>query len=342
MQLTQSFKIAKQALATQQALLGIILLLASAILPLLDDGFYLSMGITLASYIGLTTAWSMFSGPTRLVSLATAAFFGSGAFTMAVLGESLHWSLILVIAAIIGASMAAIVGMITLRLSGVYFVIFTFGLAELVRQLVTWYEVNVNFDVGRYIFIDITQAEIYWLLLGMILLIFITGTLINRSRLGFALQIIGNDETVAAHSGINIALSKVLLFAISAAFIAVIGAIMAPRWTYIEPAIAYNPMISFTVVIMALLGGVHRLWGPILGAVPLTLLFEALMANFPNHFSLLLGSIFLIIVYFVPHGVVGLIEKHKPKLTAIFSQRRAQTQAQTQAPIDSHNPKEAN
>ncbi len=62
-----------------------------------------------------------------------------------------------------------------------------------------------------------------------------------------------------------------------------IGAIMAPRWTYIDPAIAFNPMISFQVLIMALLGGAHRLCGPVLGVVPLALLFELLSAHFPNH-----------------------------------------------------------
>ena len=107
----------------------------------------------------------MFSGPTRYVSLATAAFFGVGAYTVAVLGEVLAWPLVLGIAAAIGGSMAAIVGLSTLRLSGVHFVIFTFGLAELVRQLVVWYEVNKTRVLGRYVFVDITQNDIYWQLL---------------------------------------------------------------------------------------------------------------------------------------------------------------------------------
>ena len=66
---------------------------------------------------------------------------------------------------------------------------------------------------------------------------------------------------MARHCGIDTTLAKVALFAISATFMTLIGAIMAPRWTYIEPSIAFNPMISFQVVIMALLGGAHRLWG---------------------------------------------------------------------------------
>ena len=127
----------------------------------------------------------MFSGPTRYVSLATAAFFGVGAYTVAVLGEVLAWPLVLCIAAAIGGSLAAIVGLSTLRLSGVHFVIFTFGLAELVRQLVVWYEVNKTRVLGRYVFVDITQSDIYWQLLALAVAVFAIGWMIARSRLGF-------------------------------------------------------------------------------------------------------------------------------------------------------------
>ena len=84
---------------------------------------------------------------------------------------------------------------------------------------------------------------------------------------------------------------------------------MAPRWTYIDPAIAFNPVISFTVLIMALLGGVHRLYGPVLGVVPLALLFEYLLASFPNHFSIMVGLVFIVIVYLIPRGIAGLVER---------------------------------
>jgi branched-chain amino acid transport system permease protein len=85
---------------------------------------------------------------------------------------------------------------------------------------------------------------------------------------------------------------------------------MAPRWTYIDPTIAFNPVVSFQVVIMALLGGVHRLWGPLVGVIPLTLLFEYLNAYFPNHFSLILGLVFLVIVYLLPSGIAGLMARN--------------------------------
>jgi branched-chain amino acid transport system permease protein len=275
-------------------------------LPAYADAYYLSLATGLLQFTVLATAWGLFSGPTRYVSLATTAFFGIGAYTVAVLGELLAWPLVLIIATAIGALTAVIVGLSTLRLSGLHFVIFTFGLAELVRQLVIWYEVNKTRVLGRYVFVDITQSDIYWQLLGLAVAVFVVGWVIAGSRLGFALRIIGEDETVAKHCGINVTVAKVALFTISAIFMTLVGAIMAPRWTYIEPSIAFNATISFEVVIMALLGGAHRLWGPALGAVPLTLLFEFLSARFPSASTLIMGIVFLLIVYALPSGVVGL------------------------------------
>lgn len=293
--------------------LGFTLLLMVAGLPLIASGYVLAVAISMLSFTALAAAWSLFSGPTHYISLATVAFFGIGAYTAAIGGELMPWPLVLVVAGLVGVAVALVVGLSTLRLSGIYFVIFTFGLTELVRQLVTWYEVNIKGTVGRYLFLDIPQAVIYWqlaVLTGAVLLI---AWLISRSRLGLAARVIGEDETVARHAGIDTTWAKITLFAISAAFMSVTGAVMAPRWTYVDPAIAFNPMISFQVVIMALLGGTGSLWGPVLGVVPLVLLFEFLTANFPNAFNILLGAVFMTIVYFLPRGVVGLVQDWWPQ-----------------------------
>lgn len=284
---------------------GVVALLA--LLPLFADGYGVSLSIGVLNYAVLATAWAMFSGPTRYISLATVAFFGVGTYTVAVLGELLPWPLVLAAAGAIGMLLALAIGFSTMRLAGAYFVIFTFGLTELIRQLVTWYEVNVTHTIGRYVFLDITQEQIYWQLLALGAALFLIAFLIERSRLGFKLKVIGGDERVARHVGIDVTRVKVALFVLSTLFMTLTGAIMAPRWTYIDPNIAFNPVVSFQVVIMALLGGVQRLWGPLLGVIPLTLLFEYLNAYFPNHFSLILGLVFLIIVYLLPRGVAGLL-----------------------------------
>lgn len=281
-----------------------------AVLPQwLQSEYLLSLLISVLMYGVLATAWALFSGPTRYVSLATVAFFGVGAYTTAVLSEVLPWAGILVVALGLGVLMALVVGLATLRLSGVYFVIFSFGLAELTKQLVTWYEVNITKEIGRYVFVEVTQQQIYWQLLGLLTLVLGLRAAINRTRLGLALRVIGEDETVAVHVGINTTVVKVLLFTLSSVFITLAGAIMAPRWTYIDPSIAFAPVISFQTLIMALLGGAGALFGPLLGAVPLVLLFEYLSASFPNHFSILLGLVFMAIVYLVPHGLAGLLRR---------------------------------
>lgn len=275
--------------------------------PLYANGYYLALGISVLYFTILATAWAMFSGPTRYISLATVAFFGLGAYTAAVLGETMSWPIVLLAAAGIGALTAAITGLSTLRLSGIYFVIFSFGLAELIRQLVIWYEVNVHKSVGRYLFSAVTQDILYWQLLGLAALVFLVGWLLGRSRYGLALRAIGADETAASHSGIDATRVKLGVFMLSATFMTVTGAVMAPRWTYIDPAIAFNPAISFQVVIMALLGGAGSLFGPVLGVIPLVLLFEVLTATLPNHFSIVLGIIFVLIVMVLPNGVIGLL-----------------------------------
>ena len=294
-------------------LAGIICFSVAALLPIFNTGYGLSLGVTIAMYTVLSTSWTLFSGPTHYISLATAAFFGLGMYVVGG-GLSLFPFPVLVgIAALVGAVLAAIVGLATLRLSGVYFVIFTLGLSEFIRQLMTWGQTTLGTSSGLYVLTDFNETIIYWELLVLAAFVYLIGWWINRSRLGFALRIIGNDETVAKHSGINTALTKIFLFMISGSIAAVTGAILAPRWTYIEPTIAFSPMLSFLVVIMALLGGAHRLWGPILGVVPFALVWDLITAKFPNQTALMLGIAFLLIVYVIPHGFVGLGEKYWAK-----------------------------
>jgi branched-chain amino acid transport system permease protein len=292
---------------------GAVLVAIAALLPLFDQGFYLSISLNIMLYAALCTAWALFSGPTHYVSLATAAFYGLVTYSVALGIDILPFPVLLAIAALVGATVAGLVGAATLRISGVYFVIFTFGLAEFVRQIVTWTQTKFATAMGLYVFTEFTEQHIYWMLLGLTAAVFVAGFLINRSRLGFAMNIIGNDETVARHVGIDTARAKIMLFMISGAFIAVAGAITAPRYTYIEPPSAFNPMISFLVVIMALLGGTKRLWGPLVGVIPFTIAMDFISSRFPNHTSIVVGLAFLAVVYLIPHGVTGLIEKARAR-----------------------------
>lgn len=279
----------------------------AAFLPLVANGYWLSVAVTGMMYIALATSWALFSGPTHYISLATGAFFGVGGYVVAT-GMSdyqLNFWLMAALSAVLAAGLAALIGLATLRLSGVYFVIFTLGLAEMIRNLVSWIQNNFLGSRGLYVFTDFRDQHIYWMLLVIAAAVYLFGWLVNRSRLGFALRIIGGDETVARHVGINTATAKVILFTTTGFFAALVGAVIAPRYSYIEPNQVFSPQLSFLVVIMALLGGAGRLWGPIVGVIPFTIVWEWVSVQFPNQSILFLGLVFLLIVYALPNGVVG-------------------------------------
>lgn len=291
------------------AVTSLVLLVAGlAAVPLFVSDYGLAFMINLTCYLVLTVAWALFSGTTRYVSLATAAFFGIGAYTMAMLVKVLPIYMVFGVALAVGAAIALLVGLVTLRISGVFFVIFGFGLSEMMRELMVWWEVNKTHTLGRYVFVPFDNTLIYEHLLGLAVLVFLVGWLVRRSRLGLALLVIGDDETVARQTGINVSVTKVTMFVVSSVFMTLVGAVMAPRFGYINPNFAFNPLISFQVVIMALLGGMQRLWGPILGVVPLIVLSELLQVQFPYWFSILLGLVFMVIIYVLPRGVAGLVE----------------------------------
>jgi branched-chain amino acid transport system permease protein len=284
------------------------LVAALAAVPWLVSDYGLGFMINLMCYLVLTVAWALFSGTTRYVSLATAAFFGLGAYTVAMLVKEMPIYATFGVALVVGTLMALLVGLVTLRISGMFFVIFGFGLSELMRELLVWWEINKTHTMGRYVFVPFDTTLIYEHLLGLAVLVFLVGWLLRRSRLGVALLVIGDDETMARQAGINVPLAKVAIFVVSSVFMTVVGAVMAPRFGYLTPNFAFNPLISFQVVIMALLGGMQRLWGPALGVIPLVVLSELLQVRFPFWYSVFLGLVFMIIVYFLPRGVTGLVE----------------------------------
>ena len=289
-------------------LISVLIFIAAGFVPLVFDGYVLQLSISVVMYAAFATSWLLFSGPTNYIALSTAAFFGIGMYVTAAGIDLVPYSVLIVASGVAGAIMAAVVGLATLRVSGVYFVIFSLGLAELVRQFMTWGQHVFGTLSGLYVTVDRSEPMYYWQLLLLTGIIYVVGWWIGRSRLGFALRIIGNDEVVAVHCGINTARAKVVLFVISSTFASILGALIAPRWGYVEPVVAFNPFLSFQVVIMALLGGTHRLWGPLLGVIPFTLLWELMSIQFPDQTTLLLGVCFLLIVYAIPNGITGLIE----------------------------------
>jgi branched-chain amino acid transport system permease protein len=294
-----------------------------ALVPWVASSYMVSFLLLMFANIALATAWSFFSGATRYISLATAAFFGIGIYTLAITHVYIPIGFALLAAAAIGFLVAVVVGFSTLRLRGVYFVVFTFGLTELVHQVINTWEIKINKTATRYIFSDVSNAAIYYTLLTVALITVIGSWYVSQSRLGYALRAIGEDETVARHTGVNTTWVKVLCFALSASAMALVGATLALRYPYIDASIAFNNSWSFQVLIAALLGGASRYWGPMVGAIPLVLLSKFLAGTFPHHFSIALGLCFIVIVYFIPGGIAPLLERQWYRLRDILRARLA-------------------
>src|SRR4029077_19917663 len=119
-------------------LIGTLIFVAAGLVPLVFGGYALQLAISIAMYTALATSWLLFSGPTNYIALSTAAFFGIGMYTVAGGIDLVPYPVLIAAAGLAGAALAAVVGLATLRVSGIYFVIFSLGLAELVRQVMTW------------------------------------------------------------------------------------------------------------------------------------------------------------------------------------------------------------
>jgi branched-chain amino acid transport system permease protein len=290
--------------------LGILLLIMAglAAVPAFSSTYIVVLFISIISYIILTVSWVIFSGPTGYISLAPAAFFGIGMYASALLGKEMPFTAVIIVAALISFLFALLVGSVTLRLRGIYFTIFTFGLVLFIQQLLTWWEITYTHTRGRFVVV-IDNDIIYYHMLGIFVILMLVSYLIRRSKFGLALQSIGQDEEAASHSGVNTTVLKVITFAISALFMGAAGAAMAARLSYIDPGSAFSINYSFFPVLMAIFGGMSNLVGPVLGAAVFAYLEETLTTRFPYWYMLIFGTIMVMVITFMPNGLFGLLQK---------------------------------
>jgi branched-chain amino acid transport system permease protein len=288
--------------------ISLIILILLATSPFYAPEYAAILLTSIFMYIIITVSWVMFSGPTGYVSLAPAAFFGAGVYTSALLGFKLPLPAVVFIGGLVSFCLAILVGALTLRLKGIYFVMFTFGLVELLLNFILWWEVNITGTTGRLV-PTTSNITAYYFMFAVFIILIVTVYFINKSRFGLALQSIGEYEEAAAHTGINVTGLKITTFALSAFFMGTAGAIMATRWTYIDPRIAFNPILSFMPVLMAIFGGMGNLFGPIIGAAIFTYLEEFLITRFPYYYMLIFGIILLTTILYLPGGLIGLIQK---------------------------------
>ena len=235
------------------------------------------------------------------LSLGQAAFMGIGAYTGAILSTKLGLAFPLVLAAstLSPAIVAYVIGVPTLRLTGIYLAIATIGLGEVLRVAY----INTPFLGGAMGISNIPQESNGWEIFGLLALILIALVLANRSKIGRAVAAIREDEDAAAVMGIDVAKYKMRVLAISAAMAGLAGALDAHYSYFIGPG-EYGFETAVSILSYAVLGGVTTPLGPVFGAFLLTALPEVLR---PLHdFRLVFnGLIIVLVVIFLPKGVLG-------------------------------------
>ncbi len=275
-------------------------------LPHYGSDFAVSMALTCLMYVALATSWTLFCGATRYLSLATAAFFGIGAYASALTLEQLPWLGAIALGAGVAALLALVIGSAVLHLRGTYFAVLTFGMTELIRHAVTYWEKSVSGTVGRVLTVVPERDTIYLTVLALAVLAVAVSIVVRRTRFGLALSGIGADEQRAMTLGVNTRLVKIAGFALTAAFAGAVGAAMSVRWTYIDPATVFNPFIGFQTVLIALIGGVATLWGPLIAAIVFSVLAETLRLQAPNLYLMALGLLLILSVLYLPGGLASL------------------------------------
>ncbi len=275
-----------------------------AMVPLIGGDYVIGVALTLLMWIALTESWVVLSAMTGYVSLGHVVFFGAGGYVMVLtFGVLPFWASVLASGAVAGA-LALLVGYPCLRVRGPYFVILTFGLAELVKFIVINVEAALG-KFGRLLFGAPGLGELFYVVLILAVASMVITFAVRRSRFGAGLRAIRENEEAAETLGINVAGFKVLAFALSAIIPGMVGSVMVLRTTYFEPLDVFNPITSFTIVSMAIIGGGDDVPGPLYGACFLALLQELLWANWPEIYMILLGALLVGFVLGAPDGIQG-------------------------------------
>ncbi len=300
--------------------------LVFALLPYWTDDVQLREGLLLAAvYVILASSLNLMIGYAGYVNFGNIVFFGLGGYVCVYLVTEWHWPL--VAAAIVGgvavSAVALMFGLGILRLRGAFFALATIGINEAVRQLVTNFE-PWGGATGIYLSFDAFEPlggpmqalwTTYFLVIGVMGLSLLASFAIKNSKFGLGLIAIGQNEDAAATLGVPTPLYKALVYSASAFLPAVAGGLYFFKSGIIEPGSAFNLERSIEAIVMVMLGGQGTVIGPALGAF----LYEEsrgalLTAEAFSHFQLVIaGVLLLIIVLFVPGGLMGFVHRRWPK-----------------------------
>ena len=266
-------------------------------------------------FVVLAQGWNLIGGFAGYPSFGNVVFFGLGGYTTAILmakAGATFW-LALPAAAAVGVVFAVLVGIPVLRLRGHYFAIATLGVAEGMREVV----VNIDGLTGGNSGITVpavgakattsypgnTGFYFYFLVLALIAIAVVWG--VSRSRFGYGLRAIAQDEEAAAAAGINTTRAKITAFALSGLLTAMAGSIYAFQQVTIYPTRLFDVDITVLMVVMAVIGGTGTVVGPVIGAVVLQFLSEWLRTNYTDWHTFIFGGIIVLAVVLLPMGAVA-------------------------------------
>jgi branched-chain amino acid transport system permease protein len=286
----------------------VLLGVPAALVPSLFGDYGIGVALSILMWVALAESWLVISGLTGYVSLGHAVFYGLGGYFCVLTWQSLPLPLALLGGGLASGALALLVGYPVLRVRGPYFVILTFGLSELVKFVV----INVEAALGvfsRLLLGGPSLETLYYVMLALALAACALAWWVGRSRFGVGLRAIRENETAAETIGIPVARFKLAAFALSAVIPGMVGAVMVLRSTYFEPMQLFDPVTSFTIVTVAILGGSDDVRGPLLGALFLTGLSELLWARAPQLYMILLGVLLVGFVLAAPDGIVGRLRR---------------------------------
>jgi branched-chain amino acid transport system permease protein len=305
-------------------LLPIGLLVAVLLYPLVfTQPFARHVLIMIFLYGALATAWNILAGYCGQISLGHAVFFGIGAYTSTLLFRDLGLTpwLGMLAGALMAVVVSQAVGYPVFRLRGHYFAIATIAVGEIVQTLV----INWDWAGGaRGLFVPIrrpdslldlqfheSRAVYYFIALGLLLLALAATRWIERSRRGYYFRAIREDQEAAASLGVAVAREKHWAMGLSAALTALGGTFYAQYVLFIDPESVFPLSLSILVCLIAVLGGVGTLWGPLMGAAVLVPLSEGTrvwLGGSGQALDLLIyGALIVLIAIFQPAGLVGLV-----------------------------------
>lgn len=283
-----------------------IALVALAVLPLLVNPYVVSLVLSMAMYVALAASWNIISGYCGYVSFGHVVFWGTGAYTTAILvaNHDVHWMLALPAGGVGAILLAAVTAYPMLKLTGVYFAISTLALAEAVRVFVSYFRGVTGGGGGINLPSIISLETGYFLMVAVaVACVGFTYTL-GYTKFGRSLVAIRQNETAAASLGIDTTVRKTQALLASAFFAGLAGAVYLLTVSYIDPRTAFDITITLRSIMMAMFGGIGTVLGPVIGTVAFQSLSEAVWANFPFIHRALLGALIIAIVLLMPQGIL--------------------------------------